>query len=59
VIPIEGYGDIMITITTPGGPMKVGLVDAAYILAFYATIASLKKFIEKGVHMDSEHNWLQ
>ena len=59
MVPINGYGNIMITVTTPDGPKKIELIDTAYIPAFHTTIASFNKFIKKGVHLDTASNWLQ
>ena len=59
MVPIEGYGNITITVSTPNGPMIVRLDNTAYIPAFHTTIAFLSKFVKKGVHLDTENNWLQ
>ncbi|KAI9860281.1 MAG: hypothetical protein M1813_006170 [Trichoglossum hirsutum] len=59
IVLIEGYSNVTFTAATPNSPMKVGLVDTAYVPAFYTTVASLNKFVNKGVHLDTENDCLQ
>jgi hypothetical protein len=59
MVPIKGYGDVTITVAMPNGPLKVGLIDTAYIPAFHMTVASLSKFVKKGVHLDTENDRLK
>ena len=50
VIPFEGFEHVTVMIQTPTGLRKIELLDAAYILSFYTTVASLEKFVSKDVH---------
>ena len=59
MVPIEGYGNITITVNMPNGLLEVRLVDTAYIPVFHMTVASLNKFVKKGVYLDTENNCLQ
>ena len=58
VIPIKGYRNAMVTIKTLKGPRQIELTNAAYIPSFHTTVASLKKFVLKDVHLDMKHNQL-
>jgi hypothetical protein len=49
VIPIEGFGNVMITIQAPNSPRKIELMDTAYIPSFHTMVASLDKFVAKNV----------
>ena len=59
VIPIEGFGTVEITVRTEtkSGPIerRIQLTDTAYVPEFHTNVASLRKFIAKGVHWDTEH----
>src|SRR5579862_4653577 len=57
-IPIEGFGNAIITINTPEGQKEIELADAAYVPSFHTTVASLKKFVVKDVHLDTKKNRL-
>lgn len=50
VILIEGYGDIQITVQGYYGSKTILLQSVALVLTFYTSVASLRKFIKKGVH---------
>lgn len=62
VLPIEGYGavDINITVNTEAEPIvrTIQLQDTALVSTFYTNVASLRKFIAKGVHWDTEYERL-
>ena len=58
VILIEDIENTIITINISNRIKKIKLIDIVYILSFYTTIISLKKFIVKRVHLDIKKNWL-
>jgi hypothetical protein len=58
VIPIEGFGNVTITIQAPSGPRKIELIDTAYIPSFHTTVASLDKFVAKNILWDMKNNRL-
>ena len=47
-----------ITIQGPDGPFKVQLFDTALISSFHTSVVSLKKFIAKNVHWNTEREAL-
>ena len=58
VIPIEGFGNVTITIQAPSRPKKIELIDTAYIPSFHTMVASLDKFVAKNVLWDIKNNRL-
>ena len=56
IILIEGIENAMIMINTLNRIKKIKLTDTVYILFFHITIASLKKFIIKEIHLDIKKN---
>lgn len=55
---IEGYGTRTIQVTVDGNVRPLHLLKVAYIPAFQTNIASLRKFIEKGVEWDTKRQKL-
>lgn len=52
-LPIECYGTIQITVSTPTGPQKMTLVDVAYVAAFMTNFVSNHRLAIGDVHFDS------
>ena len=52
VIPIEGFGTILVIVTTLKEPKQytMYLYNVVLILLFYISVASLQLFIAKGVY---------
>jgi hypothetical protein len=57
-IQIEGFGDIYITADGPNGPRQILLQDVAYVPSLHTSVVSLRKFIQKDVHWDTQQNRL-
>lgn len=53
-LPIECYGTIQITISTPTGPQTMTLLDVAYVSDFITNIVAQDKLRAKRVYFD---NW--
>lgn len=52
---IHGYGTMKVMINDPDeGPRDIYLTNAAYIPGFHTNIASLDRFVERDVHLDTE-----
>lgn len=62
VLLIEGYGtvDINVTVNTDTQPIvrTIQLKDTALVSTFHINVASLRQFIAKGVHWDTEYERL-
>jgi hypothetical protein len=62
VLPIEGYGtvDINVTVNTDTQPIvrTIQLKDTALVSTFHTNVASLRKFIAKGVRWGTEYERL-
>jgi hypothetical protein len=52
VIPIEGFGTVLVIVTTLEEPKQytIYLHNVVLILSFYISVASLQLFMAKGVH---------
>ncbi len=57
-VAIEGVGDVDIQITTSDGVSTITLRNTAYVPQFHTNTVSLNKFIEKGVHWNTESHEL-
>jgi hypothetical protein len=54
IVSIEGFGSVEITLQGPNGPRKVLLTKVALVSSFHMSVASLKCFIQKNVHWNTE-----
>jgi hypothetical protein len=57
-VPIEGFGNVIVTVQAPEGLVKIMLLNVALVPSFHTNITSYDKFHEKGVYWDSERNRL-
>ena len=57
VIPIKGFGTVLVIVTTTEEPTQYTLYlhNMVLILLFYISIASLRLFMAKGVYWDIEN----
>ena len=58
IVPVQGIGDITITVNTPDGPKEITLKDTAFIPSFHTSVVALRKFNKKGVYQDQSNNTL-
>ena len=54
IVPIEGFSSMEITLQGPKGPRKAWLTKVALVSSFHTSIASLKCFIQKDVHWNTQ-----
>jgi hypothetical protein len=55
---IEGVGRVELTVEGPDGFFTISLEDVAFVPSFHASVASLKRFMAKGVHWRTDEGAL-
>jgi hypothetical protein len=55
---IEAFGSVEISIQTLNGPRYITLLNVALVPDYFTNIASLDRFISKGVHFDTQNSRL-
>jgi hypothetical protein len=53
-VPVQGVGEVEICVETPDGISTITLTDVAYVPSFLTSLASLKRFMAKGIHWNTE-----
>ena len=53
-LPIDCYGTVTLPVDSHDGPFSITLLNVAYVPDFMTNIVSLHKFVEQGVHFDTE-----
>lgn len=53
-IPIDGWGTVSVNVRTPKGLGTITLLEVAYIEHFHTNVASLRVFVSKGCHWNTE-----
>lgn len=49
LIPIEAFGSVVVTVSTPTGTGRLTLMNVALISSFHTSIVALCKFVDKGI----------
>jgi len=57
-VQIEAYGDVYINVEGINGSKRILLQRVAYVPSFHTSVASLRQFIKKNVHWDTQKNRL-
>jgi hypothetical protein len=55
---IEAFGTVDLTVQTPNGIAKIILLNVALVPGFLTNLVSLRRFIDKGIHWDTEKGHL-
>lgn len=53
-IPIDGWGTVSVNVRTPEGLGTITLLEVAYMEHFHTNVASLRVFVSKGCHWNTE-----
>jgi len=59
VIPIEGFGPVEITVEGPHAERTIILENTVLVPQFHTNVVSLRKFIQRNVHWDTENSRLK
>jgi hypothetical protein len=58
-IPIDGWGTVSVNVRTPEGLGTITLLEVAYMEHFHTNVASLRVFVSKGCHWNTETQQLK